>query len=136
MRCNPFGSRRETCHPAIDRRRAEVNRLQLVAFGPGGGRQQCDKAGMGAWLDACAETTRDKPWSDAKAVAIPGGGTCGSALDGLIKAYRAKVRGGATFASRIDERVGDPKSPLHKLVSPPCSSARRSPSTRRPAPVT
>ena len=31
--------------------------------------------------------------------------------------YGAKVRGGATFASRIDENVGDPKSPLHKLVS-------------------
>jgi hypothetical protein len=77
-----------------------------------------DEAGMGAWLDACAEPTRGKPWSEASSVAIPGGGTCGSALDGLVKSYRAKVRGGeGTFASRIDERVGDPSSPLHKLVS-------------------
>ena len=75
-----------------------------------------DKAGMNAWLDACAETTREKPWSEAADVAIPSGGTCGTALDALIKDYRAKVRGGAVYASRLDEKVGDPKSPLHKLV--------------------
>lgn len=77
-----------------------------------------DKAGMGAWLDACAETTRDKPWSEAAGVAVPGGGTCGSALDALVKDYRSKARAAAgTYPSRIDERVGDPHSPLRKLVS-------------------
>lgn len=76
-----------------------------------------DEAGMSAWLDACAEPARGKPWSEAASVAIEGG-TCGSALDALVKSYRAKVRGAeGTFASRIDERVGDPRSPLHKLVS-------------------
>lgn len=76
-----------------------------------------DKAGMGKWLDACADATKDKPWSEAASVSVPGGGTCGSALDALVKDYRAKVRTGAAFASRIDEKVGDPKSPIHKLVS-------------------
>jgi hypothetical protein len=77
-----------------------------------------DKAGMNAWLDACAETTRDKPWSEAADVAIRSGGTCGSALEALVKDYRSKARAAAgTYASRIDERAGDPKSPLHKLVS-------------------
>lgn len=77
-----------------------------------------DKAGMSAWLDACAESTRDMPWATAADVALPKGGTCGSALEGLVTSYRAKVRGAeGTFASRIDERAGDPKSPLRKLVS-------------------
>jgi hypothetical protein len=77
-----------------------------------------DKAGMSAWLDACAESTRDKPWSEAAEVAVPEGGTCGSALEALVKDYRGKARGAeGTYVSRLDERVGDPKSPLHKLVS-------------------
>jgi hypothetical protein len=77
-----------------------------------------DKAGMGTWLDACAESTRDKPWSEAASVAIPSGGTCGSAFETLIKDFRVKARASeGTYPSRIDERVGDPKSPLHKLVS-------------------
>ena len=77
-----------------------------------------DKAGMGAWLDSCAESTRDKPWSEAASVAIPSGGTCGSALGALIKDFRVKARATeGTYASRIDELAGDPKSPLHKLVS-------------------
>lgn len=78
-----------------------------------------DEAGMSAWLDACAEPTRGKPWSEAANVSIESGGTCGTALDALVKSYRAKVRSGdgGTFASRIDERVGDAKSPLHKLIS-------------------
>lgn len=77
-----------------------------------------DKAGMTAWLDACAEPTRGKPWSEAASVPLPSGGTCGSALSALVKDYRAKARAAqGTFASRIDERAGDPRSPLHKLVS-------------------
>lgn len=77
-----------------------------------------DKPGMTAWLDACAESTRDMSWSEAANVAIPSGGTCGSALDSLVKGFRAKARTAeGTYASRIDERVGDPSSPLHKLVS-------------------
>ena len=77
-----------------------------------------DKAGMASWLDACSESTRGKPWSEAASVAIPSGGTCGSAFEALIKDFRVKVRATeGTYPSRIDERVGDPKSPLHKLVS-------------------
>lgn len=78
-----------------------------------------DKAGMSSWLDACAESTRDKPWSQAANVAIQsGGGTCGSTFEALVKAYRTKARAAeGTYASRIDEPAGDPKSPLHKLVS-------------------
>ncbi|MBX3192246.1 MAG: hypothetical protein KF819_34975 [Labilithrix sp.] len=77
-----------------------------------------DKAGMSAWLDACADGTRGKPWSEAANVAIPSGGTCGEALSSLIKDFRAKARASeGTYTSRIDERAGDPKSPLHKLVS-------------------
>jgi hypothetical protein len=77
-----------------------------------------DKAGMGAWLDSCAESTRDKPWSEAALVPMKSGGTCGSAFEALVKDYRVKARAAeGTFASRIDERVGDPKSPLRKLVS-------------------
>jgi hypothetical protein len=77
-----------------------------------------DKAAMSSWLDACAESTRDKPWAEAADVAIPGGGTCGSAFDALVKDYRVKARAAeGTYASRIDERVGDAKSPLRKLVS-------------------
>jgi hypothetical protein len=77
-----------------------------------------DAAGMTAWLDACAAPTQGKPWSEAANVALPGGGTCGAALGALVKSYRTKLRGAeGTFSSRIDERVGDPKSPLHKLVS-------------------
>ncbi|MDB4933581.1 MAG: hypothetical protein JWP87_553 [Labilithrix sp.] len=77
-----------------------------------------DKPGMSAWLDACADSTRDKPWPLAAEVAIPSGGTCGSAFEALVKDYRGKARAAeGTYASRIDERVGDPKSPLHKLVS-------------------
>lgn len=76
-----------------------------------------NKDGMRAWLDACAEPTREKPWSEAKNVAIAGG-TCGSALTTLINDFRAKARTSeGSYASRIDERVGDPKSPLRKLVS-------------------
>ena len=77
-----------------------------------------DKAGMSSWLDACAESTRDKPWSEAADVAIPSGGTCGSAFEALVKDYRVKARAAeGTYPSRIDEMAGDPKSPLHKLVS-------------------
>jgi hypothetical protein len=77
-----------------------------------------DKAGMSSWLDACAESTRDKPWSEAANVAIAGGETCGSTFEALVKAYRAKAHAAeGTYASRIDELAGDPKSPLHKLVS-------------------
>jgi len=77
-----------------------------------------DKAGTSAWLDACAESTRDKPWSEAAEVPIASGGTCGSAFEALVKDYRVKARAAeGTYASRIDERVGDPKSPLRKLVS-------------------
>jgi hypothetical protein len=77
-----------------------------------------DKAGMSAWLDACAESTRDKPWSEAADVPLGSGGTCGSAFEALVKDYRVKARAAAgTYASRIDARVGDPKSPLRKLVS-------------------
>jgi hypothetical protein len=77
-----------------------------------------DKTAMSGWLDACAESTRDKPWSEAAHVALPSGGTCGSAFEALVKGYREKARSAeGTYASRIDERAGDPKSPLHKLVS-------------------
>ena len=77
-----------------------------------------DKTAMGTWLDACAETTRDKPWSEAANVTIASGGTCGSAFDALVKEFRVKARATeGTYPSRIDERVGDPSSPLHKLVS-------------------
>lgn len=73
--------------------------------------------GMRAWLDACAEPTREKPWAEAKNVAIAGG-TCGSALTTLVNDFRAKARTSeGSYPSRIDERVGDPRSPLHKLVS-------------------
>ena len=77
-----------------------------------------DKVGMTAWLDACAERTRDMPWSEASKVSVNGGGTCGSAFDSLVAGFRAKARTSeGTYPSRIDERVGDPSSPLHKLVS-------------------
>ncbi len=77
-----------------------------------------DDAGMGAWLDACAESTRDKPWSEARSVALKSGGTCGDAFGKLVTSFRAKARAAeGTYPSRIDERVGDAKSPLHKLVS-------------------
>jgi hypothetical protein len=77
-----------------------------------------DAAGMTAWLDACAERTRGMPWAEASGVAIPSGGTCGSAFDGLLEGFRAKARSSeGSYPSRIDERVGDPSSPLHKLVS-------------------
>jgi hypothetical protein len=77
-----------------------------------------DKPAMDAWLDACSESTRDKPWSEASKVEIDGGGTCGSSFNALVKGFRTKARAAeGTYPSRIDERVGDPKSPLHKLVS-------------------
>jgi len=77
-----------------------------------------DKTGMSSWLDACAESTRDKPWSEASAVPVASGGTCGSVFEALVKDFRAKARGAeGTYPSRIDEMAGDPKSPLHKLVS-------------------
>ena len=77
-----------------------------------------DKAGMSAWLDACAEPARDKPWSETAAVPMASGETCGTAFGALVKDYRVKARAAeGTYASRIDERVGDPKSPLRKLVS-------------------
>jgi hypothetical protein len=78
-----------------------------------------DKTAMSAWLDACAEGSRGKSWSDASQIANPAGGTCGSTLETMITTYRAKVRGVAegTYPSRLDEMVGDPASPLHKLVS-------------------
>ncbi|MBS2014825.1 MAG: hypothetical protein JST00_18190 [Deltaproteobacteria bacterium] len=76
-----------------------------------------DKEGMRSWLDKCAEPTRGKPWSEAKDIAVDGG-TCGSLFKSLVDGFRAKARTSeGTYASRIDERVGDPKSPLHKLVS-------------------
>ncbi|HSO32652.1 MAG TPA: hypothetical protein VLT33_09050, partial [Labilithrix sp.] len=77
-----------------------------------------DKAGMTDWLDSCAESTRDLPWAEAKNVAMESGGTCGAAFGKLVSSFRAKARTTeGTYPSRIDERAGDPKSPLHKLVS-------------------
>jgi hypothetical protein len=78
-----------------------------------------DEAGKSAWLDACAESTRDMPWDDAAKVAMPDGGTCGEGLNKLVTDFRAKVRGAAagSYHSRVDDTVGDPKSPLKKLVS-------------------
>ncbi len=77
-----------------------------------------DTTAMSTWLDACAETTRDKPWSEAANVANPSGGTCGSTFNALLKDFRTKARASeGTYPSRIDELVGDPRSPLHKLVS-------------------
>jgi len=76
-----------------------------------------NKEGMRAFLDKCSEPTRDKPWSEAKNIAVEGG-TCGSLFASLVNDFRAKARASeGSYASRIDERVGDPKSPLHKLVS-------------------
>ncbi len=46
------------------------------------------------------------------------GGTCGAAFGTLVSAFRAKARATeGTYPSRIDARIGDAKSPLHKLVS-------------------
>jgi len=83
-----------------------------AGFGPS------DRAGMNAWLDACAEPTRDLPWAEAAKVATPRGGTCGAAFTELLGAYRPKrASAEGTFVSRIDEKVGDPRSPLHALVT-------------------
>lgn len=77
-------------------------------------------SGMAAWLDACAVATKGKPWVEVAEVAMAGGagGKCGTAFAALVDEFRAQVRGGnAVFESRIDDDVGDPASPLRKLVS-------------------
>lgn len=78
-----------------------------------------DEAAKSKWLDACADSTRDMPWADAARVAIAGGGTCGEAFSKIVADYRAKVRSAApgSSRSRIDDSVGDPRSPLKKLLS-------------------
>lgn len=77
-----------------------------------------DGTRMSAWLDACAEPTRDKAWVDAAQVPMASGGTCGSELTGMVTEYRAKIRSGAKGAkSRLDERVGAADSPLRKVIS-------------------
>jgi hypothetical protein len=79
-----------------------------------------DRPGMGAWLDACAAPTRGLPWAEAANVPFSGGasgGTCGEAFGKLLTAFRGKVRSGASYASRIDDQVGAPGSPLRKLVT-------------------
>jgi hypothetical protein len=76
-----------------------------------------DRSGMGAWLDACAVPTRGLPWAEAANVPLAGGGTCGEAFGKLLTAFRGKVRGGARYASRIDDQVGASGSPLRKLVT-------------------
>lgn len=76
-----------------------------------------DAEGMSAWLDACAEGTRGKPWAEATEVQTPSGGTCGESFAKLLTDYRAKVRAGSTHASRIDEKIGGGSASLQKIVT-------------------
>ena len=77
-----------------------------------------DERGMSTWLDNCADATKGLAWEDAAKVAIPSGGTCGSAYSDLLTSFRTKARAQeGHYASRIDERVGDASSPLKKLIS-------------------
>lgn len=77
-----------------------------------------DNPGMASWFDACATKARDKSWDDTATIELGGGETCGSRFEKLVTTFRANVRNSqGAYASRIDERVGDPKSPLRKLVS-------------------
>lgn len=76
-----------------------------------------DAAGMNAWLDACADGTRGKPWAEAAKVDIPSGGTCGEAFAKLLTDYRVKVRAGSNHASRIDEKIGAGAASLQKIVT-------------------
>lgn len=78
-----------------------------------------DPAGAGAWLDGCAAATRGKSWEEAaktpSTLPAHGGATCGDVFRGLVTAFRAKVRSGATYASRLDERPGS--GALHAVVT-------------------
>lgn len=77
-----------------------------------------DNPGMAAWFDACATKARDKSWEDTATIGLEDGETCGSRFEKLVTTFRANVRDSqGAYASRIDERVGDPRSPLRKLVS-------------------
>lgn len=83
-----------------------------AGYGRGAG---FNRGQLGSWLEACAYKTQDLPWSEAAKITIDGG-TCGSVFTGLVEGFRKEARA-TNYSSRIDERVGDAKSPLRKLIS-------------------
>jgi hypothetical protein len=81
------------------------------------GFEPADAKGLGSWLDTCATRTVGKPWDEAATVPAPTGGTCGDTFQKLVSDYRTKVRANDIPSKRLNDRIGDPASPLHKLVT-------------------
>lgn len=64
-----------------------------------------DRAGMAAWLDACAAAARGLTWQEVAALPGPDGATCGDAFGELFDSYRERFAT-AGGPNRADDPVG------------------------------
>jgi hypothetical protein len=70
-----------------------------------------DRAGVAAWLDACATPSRGLTWVEAATLTTPDGSTCGATFAALYRAYETAHRATPPVPSRLHDRIGD-RSPM------------------------
>ncbi len=71
-----------------------------AAYGP------ADRAGVAAWLDACARPSRGLTWEETREMAGVEGQTCGETFSDLFNEYREAVAASDDAPNRADDPVG------------------------------
>lgn len=84
---------------------AEVSRRLGIPASFYAGYEPANGEGYSAFLDACAENSVGKPWSEIREMAA-GDTTCGMLFYGLMGEFHQRSAAG-DFASRLDDNVGD-----------------------------